>query len=148
MNNDNNIDKINRKKMNLKLFLATLFTIVALIFAACKKDKFVEVVGLCPTVIETNPMDGSTGVPLNQVITATFNEVMDPASITEISFFVVGSVVPGKVVFSDKTASFIPDKTLIENHTYVGHVKTSVKDLMGNHLKNEYTWTFSTGQII
>lgn len=134
--------------MNFKLFLATLVTIVALIFVACKKDKFVEVVGLCPMVLETNPMDGSTGVPLNQVITATFNEVMDPASITEISFFVVGSVVPGKVVFSDKTASFIPDKPLLENHTYVGHIKTSVMDLMGNHLKNDYTWTFSTGQII
>lgn len=148
LNNDKNVDEFNSKKMNIKILLGIAVTMSIVIFAACKKDKFVETDGICPTVLLTNPMDGSTGVPLDQVITATFNVTMDPASVTEISFFVVGSVVPGKVVFSDKTASFTPDQPLLKNHTYVGHIKTSVMDLMGNHLKNEYTWTFSTGEIL
>jgi len=34
-----------------------------------------------PKLISTNPVDTAVGVPVNQIITATFNEPMDPATI-------------------------------------------------------------------
>jgi hypothetical protein len=134
--------------MNIKTLFTITTTAAIVIFAACKKDKFVEVAGVCPIVVSTNPPNGATGVPLDQVITATFNEKMDPASITELTFIVEGSVVPGKVTYSDMTASFTPDARLLDNHTYTGRITTKVKDPMGNHLQEEYVWTFSTGLLI
>lgn len=133
--------------MNIKNLFAAITIISLVTFVACKKDKFVEAAALCPLVISTNPADGATGVPLNQVITATFNEKMNPATITDVSFTVVGSIVKGKVTYTDSTASFTPDSALILNHTYTGHISTSVKDLMGNALQKEYVWSFSTGVV-
>ena len=46
------------------------------------------------------------------------------------------------------TATFTPDQPLLQNHTYVGHIKTIVKDLLGNRLQNEFIWTFSTGLVL
>lgn len=134
--------------MNLKTLLTITATTAIMLFVGCKKDKFVQATNICPLVITTNPPDGSTGVPLDQIITATFNKDMDPSSINELSFYVMGSVVPGIVTYSNRTAIFTPDQPLLQNHTYVGHLKTMIKDFTGNHLQNEYTWTFSTGLII
>jgi hypothetical protein len=44
-----------------KLVLTVLF--IALI-SGCAKDDFVEVDGLCPEVLSTTPLNGSTNVPL------------------------------------------------------------------------------------
>ena len=66
-------------------FMALLF--VAFL-AGCKKDDFTgEVVGLCPTVT-TDPMDKDVNVPLNKVITATFNTVMKASTITNSTFVI------------------------------------------------------------
>lgn len=134
--------------MNMKTLFAILVIWILVFFAACKKDTFKPVTNICPLILQTSPPNGSTGVPLGKVITATFNKEMDESSITEVSFFVLGSVVPGKVTYNNKVASFTPTQPLQQNHTYVGHIKTLVKDFTGNHLQNEYTWTFSTGSIL
>ena len=81
----------NQMKMKTKITKFRTTTIVAsLILAAfisgCKKDDYVEVPGVCPLVISTIPAKDATGVPLSQVISATFNEKMDPATITQASF--------------------------------------------------------------
>ena len=39
-----------------------------------------------PTVIATNPVNGETGVPFNQAISAIFSKALDPATITTTSF--------------------------------------------------------------
>jgi len=122
--------------------------LLSICIGSCKKDKYVEKVGKCPLVISTVPANLATSVPLNQVITATFNEEMNPNTITSASFVVSGSVVPGKVTFSGVTATFIPDSQLMNNHTYTGRIKTTVKDLAGNALQYEYVWTFSTGTVL
>ena len=59
-----------------KLFKAFVITIVVLI-SGCAKDDFNETIGVCPIVEKTNPSDSDTNVPLNQVITVTFNEEMN-----------------------------------------------------------------------
>lgn len=128
--------------------MALFFGALVVTFVGCKKDTFDPLDSICPKVIATDPLAGSTGVPLSQVITVTFNEEMDPATITGESFIISGSIVAGKISYSGVTATFIPDVQLIPNHTYSGRVTTAVKDLMGNALQEDYVWTFSTGMLI
>ena len=137
------------KKMKTKKLLTTLAIVSVVLIAGCKKDKFVEIVGVCPLVVSTSPVNAATGVPLNQIITATFNEKMNPATITQASFTLQGATpVAGTVSYADSTASFTPSSALTPNTIYTGRVATSVKDLMGNALQSQYVWTFTTGSII
>lgn len=126
--------------------MAVLFTLVFI--GACKKDKYVEPEAICPLVLFTNPADNQLNVPLNQVITVTFNEEMDPATINGSTFIVTGSVVPGTVTYSGVTATFTPTDPLIPDHTYIGKITTDAKDLMGNAIQRDYIWTFSTGNTL
>jgi len=120
-------------------------TVAILIFAACQKDTFVETTGVCPIVVSTNPVNGAINVPLNTKITVTFNEKMNPLTITQGSFSLHGTTfVSGVISYSDSTAYFTPTSNLAQNTTYTGRVSTSVKDLTGNALQTDYIWTFRT----
>lgn len=118
--------------------------------SACKKEKFVETVSVCPLVLTANPANGSLNVPLNQLLQVTFNEEMNPTTINTSSITLESAsvLVPGKVTYSGVVAEFTPNAPLVANTTYMGRVKTSVKDLLGNALQVEYTWTFSTGALM
>lgn len=143
-------------KTNITKFLTT--TIAASLFLAafisgCMKDDYVEVPGVCPEVESTNPKSGATDVPLSQVITATFNKKMDPATITQTSFTVQGTVkatIPGILTYNEttNTLSFTPTDPLTPNTTYTCTVKSTVKDKTGNYLQTDYIWTFSTGTFL
>ena len=160
------------KTKNVGLWLTTIAAILlTTIFSSCK-DENVEVVGVCPAVISTIPVSGATSVPLNQVISITFNEKMDPATFTPQSivleglaitpapkrapsmmdaplYSVVGPVTAtGVVACVGATATFTPSSPLTANTTYTCRVKANVKDLMGNALPVDYVWSFSTGVII
>jgi hypothetical protein len=141
------------KARNFILPFAILF--IALFFG-CKKDTFVEVPGVCPEVILTSPVNGATSVALNKVITATFNEVMNAATITQASFVIMKGTalkataltpVLGVVTYTGTTASFTPSSPLEPTTNYYGTIKTSVKDLNGNALQVDYEWAFSTSTI-
>lgn len=135
--------------MKTKILMAAIFLGAIVLFAGCKKDDFVEITGVCPLVVSTNPTDGATGVPLTQVVTVTFNEEMNPASITPASFFIRSStVLTGTYSYTDSTASFTPGSPLTDNTTYTGTVTTDVRDLNGNYLQTDYVWTFSTGTTL
>jgi len=149
-----NSSNIKILKMKLKNLLAT-FAIASVVFmSGCKKDEYQAKVGLCPVVVSTIPADGAVGVPLNQVVSATFNEKMNPETITTESFTLVGAttiagtkaatVVTGTVVYSGLTAFFTPSSPLTPNTTYTGSIKTQAKDLMGNALQVDHVWSFST----
>ena len=117
--------------------------------SGCENDDFVEVDGVCPLVESTTPLSNALNVPLGQVITATFNEEMDPSSITSTSFTVAGiSPIAGTITYSGKTASFTPQILLSENTTYTAKITTKAKDVMGNFLQLEYVWVFSTGTLL
>jgi len=129
-----------------RLFAAFAIVILVLL-AGCKKDDFVETVGVCPEVISTIPANTATGVPINQIISVTFNEKMNPATINTSSFKLNGvSGVPGTLIYDGTTPtfSFAPTSPLLYKTTYTGRVATSVKDMAGNALQKEYVWTFTT----
>jgi hypothetical protein len=130
--------------------LLLTFAILCIAFiSACANDDFQENIGICPVVESTSPASNDVGVPLNKVVTITFNQEVDPATITQTSITLTGiGPVAGIVTYSGKTASFTPSSPLSENTTYTGRVKTLVKDLMGNALQEDYVWAFTTGLIL
>ena len=122
--------------------------VIALIvfFNGCKKDDYEAIIGVCPLVVSTIPLDKAVDVPLNQVISATFNEKMAPETITNESFIIQqGSTsVTGTVAYSGLTATFTPTSPLLPNVLYSGTIKTLSKDLLGQSLMEDYKWSFTT----
>ena len=101
-----------------------------------------------PMVISTDPLNFATGVALNKMIGATFNEVMDSLSATA-SFKLAnttlgGAPVAGTVTYSGTTATFTPTFILISNTTYTATITTAAKDSAGNALVSDYVWSFTT----
>lgn len=133
--------------MRTKKLLSTIAILFIALISGCANDDFEEVVGVCPVVTATNPVDGAFGVPLNQIITATFNEEMNPSTINPSSFIITVGEIPvaGTVTYSGTTATFTPTNRLTVNTLYTGRIKTSVKDVAGNALQTDYVWTFTTG---
>lgn len=135
--------------MKHNFFLVTIAIALATLISGCADDDFKESAGLCPTIIDVNPDNLDTNVPLNQVITATFNEEMNATTINSSSFIVTGaSVISGSLSYSGVTARFIPDTNLSPNTTYVLKVTTAVKDLRGNALQEDNLFSFSTGATL
>jgi hypothetical protein len=111
---------------------------------------------MCPKVTLTNPANSATDVPLNQVITVTFNEEMNASTINAASFSVTSALlsvnpasnVGGTITYSGVTATFTPTANLVPNTTYVVKITTAVKDPKGNALQEDYVFTFSTGAVL
>jgi len=129
---------------------------MVILIAGCKNDDFVEVDGVCPLVISTSPINGAVSVPLDKIITATFNERMNPATINQASFILqspaksIAADISGTVTYDDltNTASFTPSSLLAANTTYTCTITEAVKDLIGTALQTNYVWTFSTGLVL
>jgi hypothetical protein len=116
-----------------------------------------------PTVTSTVPVTPSTvapivaedvDVPLNQVVSATFSEAMDPATIIAANFTltVEGSttVLPGSLSYAAVGDSlvFVPTAPLLPDTTYTATITTGVTDLAGQPMANLYTWNFMTGVAV
>jgi hypothetical protein len=116
----------------------------------CKKDDFKgETSGICPIVVSTDPTNGATNVSTAKIITATFNEEMDPATINGTTFLLKQGTtsIPGVITYSGKTATFTPNSPLAANTVYTGTITTGAKDPAKNALVADYVWSFNTGAI-
>ncbi|WP_073209981.1 Ig-like domain-containing protein [Flavobacterium xinjiangense] len=135
------------KTKNLLLTLAIMFIAF---FSGCAEDDFVEIDGVCPVVVSTVPVNGATNVPLDQLISVTFNEEMNPATINQTSFTLKNgtSQIAGVITYINKTATFKPSALLTPNTTYSARLTRTVMDLTGNAIQTETNWTFSTGLTV
>lgn len=135
--------------MKIKKSLLTIAILFIALVSGCAKDDFEETVGVCPVVTASSPENGAINVPLDQVISVSFNEEMNAASITQASFTLQGAAaVSGTVTYSGTTATFTPSALLAINTTYTARITTMAKDVDGNALQQDYMWTFSTGSSI
>ena len=103
-----------------------------------------------PAVIATVPVNGASGVPTNQAVSATFSEAMNPATIGAASFTLTGpggSAITGVVTYvaAGSTATFTPAAMLAPSTVFTATITTAAKDLAGNSLAANYSWTFTTG---
>ena len=106
----------------------------------------VEADTVAPTVTTVAPT-GATE-PVGSNVTATFDEKMDSNTFTNSTFTLVGpsgAVAGSRSLSTDqKTATLNPTNDLAEGTTYTATVTTGVKDLAGNALAQNKTWTFTT----
>ena len=101
-----------------------------------------------PTVISVTPPPGSASVCPASVVTATFNEAMNPSTINTTTFTLTGpgtTAVTGVVTYAASTATFTPSSPLALSTLYTATITTGAQDLFGNSLANNYVWTFTTG---
>jgi hypothetical protein len=132
--------------LKMKKIASILLLASAIFYIGCQKDDYVEIIGVCPVVLTTDPANLETAVPLDQVITVTFNGEMNPTTITTVSLTVQGTIpVAGTVTYGGTTASFTPSANLSPFTSYTGRVTTAVKEVTGNALQTDYVWTFNTG---
>ena len=132
-----------------RYWLTALIAIVMTMTVASCEDEDIGIIGTCPEIESTNPANLQTGVPFDQVITATFKEVVNPLTVNGATFTISNgtSIIGGTVSYSGKTATFTPSSILLPNTTYTGKVTRGVKDLMGNAMLEDYVWTFTTGLL-
>lgn len=78
-----------------------------------------------------------------------FGKQMDPTTINTNTFKLTGPggvVVPGTVNYdaATTTATYLPTSPLVAGTIYNGTITTGAKDLAGNALAADFTWTFRT----
>jgi hypothetical protein len=103
-----------------------------------------------PSVISTIPAGLAIGVPLNQIVSATFSTAMNPATINSTTFTLTGpgaTPVSGLVAYAavGNTLTFTPTANLAASTTFTATITTGAKNLAGIALASNYVWTFTTG---
>ncbi len=133
-----------RKSRKFKSFApAMMFALIVSMFFAANAR--------AATVVSTAPADGAANVPVSAAITVTFSEDMDSSTISKSTFFVStgtgynAGTIAGTVSLNGATATFMPT-SLDYNKKYTATVTKNVKDLNGNPLQADYTWSFTTEQ--
>jgi hypothetical protein len=107
--------------------------------------------GLGPiAVISTDPTDGATGVPTNQLVAATFRSAMDASTLTTSTFTLSdgGSPPVTGTIFYDaanRVATFTSQDLLLADNTFIARFSTDVKASDGSPFLEPYVWGFSTG---
>ncbi len=132
--------------------------ILMAITSSCS-DNVVGVEGYCPIVESTTPTNLETDVLGNTVVTVTFEEKINPATMIPAAFTLTNVVtdnstgtpvnqtieINGSMTFNNdtNTMSFTPNAPLDYNTVYTGTVKNSIKDPLGNQMLENYVWTFT-----
>ena len=130
-----------------------------------------SIASVAPTVTSTNPVDQATNTQTSTqdaatmavtgtVVTASFSQAMDPASIssnppgTQSTFTlkqtIPGINVPGTVTLSDdnKDVIFTPSASaLAANTQYTATVTTAARNADGIPLLMEVSWSFTTSSV-
>jgi hypothetical protein len=100
-----------------------------------------------PTVISVTPLAGAVGVCPSTVVTATFSQAMNPATINATTFTLTGPgaiSVAGAVTYAASTAAFTPSSPLALNTLYTATITTGATDAAGVALASNFVWTFTT----
>jgi hypothetical protein len=102
-----------------------------------------------PIVTGTTPGNGSMNISLAASVSARFSEPMDPATLTSSNFQLIDSsnnVVSGTITYVTGTATMVfqPMTTLVPQTTYTATVRGGVRDVFGNALGADFSWSFTT----
>ncbi len=103
-----------------------------------------------PQVTATTPDDGATGVPNDSVVSATFGEAMNPATISATSFtlYPEGMVFPvaASVAYDHgaNKALLTPNTQLSDATGYRAQLSDSIAAEDGTRLPESFAWSFET----
>ena len=98
-----------------------------------------------PTIFSISPVGGSVGACPNAVITVSFSEAMNPATINTSDFTVAPGVI-GTVTHNAANTIFTltPSSNLSAGKTYTVTITTAALDVYGNPLAANYVSSFTT----
>jgi hypothetical protein len=106
-----------------------------------------------PTVTSVSPVGGTTGVGTGINITATFSEAISSSSVTNSTFQLRdagNNLVSATVSTLTNQITLTPTSALSASTVYTATITggvSGVKDLAGNALANNYSWSFATGAV-
>jgi hypothetical protein len=107
-----------------------------------------------PTVTAVSPLNGSTGINTDANIVASFSEALNVSSVTATSFQLRdagNNLVPASLSTSSGQITLDPASALSASTVYTATITggaAGVKDLSGNPIAANYTWSFTTAQRI
>ena len=102
-----------------------------------------------PRVTGRLPADDANGIPASASVSVSFSEPMNAATVDATSLQLRdpgGTLVPGTVTYdnSSRTATLDPTGELADATRYTATLRGTVKDLAGNALGADDSWSFST----
>lgn len=103
---------------------------------------------ILPTIINSTPLSGATGINRGNPIYAVFNNEMDITSLTTSSVYINGpsGLVPATITYNavTRTLKCAPATPLDPETRYYFFITTAVKDIAGNSLGSTYSINFTT----
>ncbi len=104
-----------------------------------------------PSVTQTVPAAGATGVAAQAHVTATFNKQLDPSSITSSTFTLSGpsGAVAATVAYDSAslTATLTPSQALASGATYTATLASGIQTWAGATLGSPVTWSFTAASV-
>lgn len=104
--------------------------------------------GVPPFVTECSPRDGEVGVPVDRLLSVTFSENMEPATMVPAIFTLfAGEIrITGEVSYyvSTRKAFLSPIKPLAPLTLHRARIEPSARSATGAAMKNEFAWSFTT----
>ncbi|MGE3172152.1 MAG: DUF4082 domain-containing protein [Planctomycetota bacterium] len=110
-----------------------------------------------PTVLTQSPAPGAVDVVRTTTVTASFDEAMDPSSLSAATFELRdsgGALVPATVAFTaaTDTVELAPAAALLPAEVYTatlrgGAAPPRVRDAAGNPLAADVAWSFTTAAL-
>ena len=105
-----------------------------------------------PVVTSRSPTAGATDIPVTHTVSATFDEPMNPATISASTFTLrdaANGLVAASVQYdtTNLTATLTPSSALVPSSTYTARVIGGVSgaaDAAGNPLSTDVVWSFAT----
>lgn len=100
-----------------------------------------------PSVLSTSIANGTTNVPVNTSVYATFDSAVDPAFLNTSTFTLKDAgenQISGTFSISGNTVTFQPSGNLAYSTTYTAIVTTDVMSVSGYHVDKAYSWSFTT----
>src|SRR2546421_454411 len=100
-----------------------------------------------PTVSATVPANAATRVAISGNVAATFSEVMNPLTISTATFTLKQgtTAVAGTVSFFFLMIRRPPRSTLLPYAALFRSITIGARDLAGNALATDFSWSFTTG---
>ncbi|WP_421895243.1 ice-binding family protein [Marinoscillum sp.] len=133
--------------MKLLKQIGILALIPLFLLVGCKDD---EPTILAPAVVSSNPAENDVDVATNTAVEITFNKEMDATTINTTTFTLLKgtTAVAGTVAYSEQTATFSSVSNLEASTLYTGTLTNAVKDMSGQAIANNYTFSFTTGVVV
>jgi len=101
---------------------------------------------LPPLLLSYGPANADANVPLGATIEFVLHNALDKKTVNNITFTIsdINGNIEGNIVVNENSAQFTPNSPLTGLSKYTVNLKSSISDIAGNMLNENFKWTFRT----